>query len=72
MKITSNFNLEQFKNGALAKTSYGATAKFATISRDRLIVHFTSLIGLETQENYQLDGRKYKNSTSPFDLVEMV
>lgn len=69
---TCNFDLEQFKNGVIAKTSYGATAKFATISRDRLIVQFTTLYGITSQETYQLNGKKYKNTDSPFDLVSMV
>lgn len=72
MNTTSNFNLLKFQNGKKAKTSLGQTAKFAAISRGRLIVQFTSLSGITTQETYQLDGRKYPNSTHAFDLVEMV
>ena len=72
MDNSKKFDLEKFMKGAIAKTSYGAKAKFGTISRDRLIVQFTSTIGVTTQETYQLNGKKYKNATSPFDLVEMV
>lgn len=69
-KTTSKFNLEKFMKGAIAKTATGSTAKFLAISRNRLIVAFTSM-GVTTQTNYQLDGRKYPNTTNPFDLVEM-
>ncbi len=74
MKANSNskFNLEKFMKGAIAKTAGGQTAKFAAISRGRLIVTYRSLWGIESQETYQLDGRKYKNSEHPFDLIEMV
>ena len=68
--MASKFNLEKFKNGAIAKTANGSTARFLTVSRGRLIVAFTSL-GIESQETYQLDGHKYRNANNPFDLVEM-
>ena len=71
MKTTSKFNLEKFMNGEIAKTSIGQTARFLAISRGKLIVAFTDLLRTETQETYQLDGRKYKGTSNPFDLVAM-
>lgn len=71
MNTISTFNLEMFKNGVIAKTAIGQTARYGCISRDRLIVIFQSLGGVETQETYQLDGRKYANTSSPFDLIAM-
>lgn len=68
----SKFDLERFQKGVIAKTALGQTARFGTISRGRLIVSFTSLSGVESQETYQLDGRKYPNTNHPFDLVDMV
>lgn len=65
----NNFSLEKFMNGGIAKTALGQTAKFLTISRNRLIVAFTSLNYEVSQETYQLDGKKYKNASHPFDLI---
>ena len=72
MESTKKFNLESFMAGNMAKTISGQTAKFVTISRDRMIVIFSPINGMPSQETYQLSGQKYKGAESPFDLVEMV
>ena len=69
--MANKFDFKKFQNGAIAKTAIGQTAKFITMSRDRMIVKFRDLLGTETQETYQTDGRKYKNTFNPFDLVTM-
>lgn len=71
MNTISTFNLEMFKKGVIAKTAIGQTARYVCISRDHLIVIFRNLEGIETQETYQLNGRKYANALSPFDLITM-
>lgn len=68
----TTFDLDKFQKGAIAKTKGGQTAKFIAISRGRLIVAFKDLLNTVTQETYQLDGRKYTNTSNPFDLVAMV
>ena len=71
--MKKSFNLEQFRNGAKAQTSLGCPAKFVCISnRGELIVEITSRASYTKDTyKYQLDGRKYKNTSTIYDL-EMV
>ena len=69
--MNNTFDFEKFQKGVTAKTAIGQTAKFITMSRGRMIVKFRDLLGTITQETYQIDGHKYKNTSNPFDLVAM-
>ena len=54
MNTISTFNLEMFKNGVIAKTAIGQTARYGCISRDRLIVIFQSLGALRHKKHISL------------------
>ena len=76
------FNLNEFKNGKKATTKLGNPVKFITMTGDKILVkvyHRNRIIGFSeksiapmldgTVEKYNLDGRKYRNTDTEFDLV---
>lgn len=84
MKMTKEFNLEKFMNGAPAQNKLGNPVKFVCMTRGKMLVsvfHRYRVIGSfeknvmplheGTSEKFYLNGKKYLNSDSVYDL-EMV
>lgn len=83
MSKTNYFNLNDFKAGKTATTKLGNPVKFITMLNDgRILVkvyHRTRVIGSfsktivpeldGTVERYQSDGKKYRGTTTEFDLI---
>ena len=70
MTANNTFNLEQFKNGAKVQTKLGNPVRFITVSNTgKLIVAVKPRWKQEEQATYKLDGKKYKGTTTAYDLV---
>lgn len=84
MKQTNSyFNFSEFKNGGNATTKLGNPVKFVTMCSDgRMLVQISPrnrivesgnlkyvTLGTPYTEKYHVNGKKYRNADSEFDIV---
>lgn len=65
----AKFNLELCKQGKAIQTKDGRKARFMTISRDRIVAFIYNKFTEPEQHFFNMDGRKYKGTDNPMDLV---
>ena len=70
--MEKTFNLEAFKNGEKAVTkSTKSVAKFICETRGKMLISIQEKYGFPYIAKYNLDGKKYTGTESPYDL-EMI